>query len=338
MAEPAKTIVATGDSNRTGDIDAALRVLSTEADGLHSLEAALRGPMADAFIKAGEVIENARGRVIVTGMGKSGHVARKIAATMASVGTPAQFVHPGEASHGDLGMITPRDAVIALSNSGETPELSDIVSYCSRFEIPLIAMTGRNGNALTDAATVALVLPATPEACPLGLAPTTSTTMMLALGDALAVAQLERKGFTSDDFQILHPGGKLAQRLLRVSDIMHAGDDMPLVGPDDRMADVLIVMTAKRHGCAGVVGADGTLVGVITDGDLRRHMENGLVDRSAADVMTPNPRTIRPEALAAEALAYMTNSRPRFNGVFAVRDGAPVGFVHLHDCLAAGVA
>jgi arabinose-5-phosphate isomerase len=343
MAEAAKSIVATGDGDRSGDIDAALRVLSIEADGLQSLRDALRGPMANAFVRATDVIEaatrgdGATGRIIVTGMGKSGHVARKIAATMASVGTPAQFVHPGEASHGDLGMITPRDAVIALSNSGETPELSDIVSYCSRFEIPLIAVIGRDGNGLHDAATVPLVLPSAPEACPLGLAPTTSTTMMLALGDALAVAQLERKGFTSDDFQILHPGGKLAQRLLRVSDIMHSGDAMPLVGPDDRMSDVLIVMTAKRHGCAGVIGPDGTLVGIITDGDLRRHMD-GLVERSAADVMTPNPRTIRPEALAAEALAFMINSRPRFNGVFAVRDGTPIGFVHLHDCLQAGVA
>ncbi len=335
----------TGDRERSGDIDAAVRVLSMEADGLRSLKEALRaGPMSAAFVHAADLIEaatggdGATGRVIDTGMGKSGHVARKIAATLASVGTPAQYVHPGEASHGDLGMITTRDAVVALSNSGETPELTDIVSYCARFEIPLIAITGRDESALSDAATVALILPPAPEACPLGLAPTTSTTMMLALGDALAVAQLERKGFTSDDFQVLHPGGKLAQRLLRVSDIMHKGEAMPLVGPEDRMSDVLIVMTAKRHGCAGVVGLDGSLMGVITDGDLRRHMENELVERSAADVMTPNPKTIRPEALAAEALAFMTNSRPRFNGVFAVRDGAPVGFVHLHDCLAAGVA
>jgi arabinose-5-phosphate isomerase len=338
MAEAAKRIRATGDRDRQDDIDAAGRVLSIESEGLRSLEDALRGAMSAAFIHAADIIEHATGRIIVTGMGKSGHVARKLAATMASVGTPAQYVHPAEASHGDLGMITPRDAVIALSNSGETPELSDIVAYCSRFEIPLIAMTGRDGSALTDAATVALVLPAAPEACPLGLAPTTSTTMMLALGDALAVALLRRKGFTSDDFQILHPGGKLARQLLRVSDIMHTGDAMPLVAPGDRMSDVLIVMTAKRHGCAGVVDPGGVLIGIITDGDLRRHMKNGLVERTAADVMTPNPRTIRPEALAAEALAYMTNSRPRFNGVFAVRAGAPVGFVHLHDCLAAGVA
>jgi len=260
MAEAAKTVVTSGDGETSGDIDAAVRVLSIEADGLRNLKDALRaGPLNAAFAQASDVIEaathanGATGRVIVTGMGKSGHIARKIAATMASVGTPAQYVHPGEASHGDLGMITPRDAVIALSNSGETPELSDIVSYCTRFEIPLIAITSRDDSALTDAATVSLVLPATPEACPLGLAPTTSTTMMLALGDALAVAQLERKGFTSDDFQVLHPGGKLAQRLLRVSDIMHTGEAQTLVGPEDRMSDVLIVMTAKRHGGAGVV-------------------------------------------------------------------------------------
>jgi arabinose-5-phosphate isomerase len=337
MAEAATSVAVTGDDDRQGDIAAAVQVLSIESDGLRSLTDALRGAMSAAFVSAADLVENATGRIIVTGMGKSGHVARKIAATMASVGTPAQFVHPGEASHGDLGMITPRDAVVALSNSGETTELSDIVSYCTRFEIPLIAITSKSESTLADAATVALILPATPEACPLGLAPTTSTTMMLALGDALSVALLRRKGFTSDDFQILHPGGKLARRLLRVSDIMHAGDAMPLVEPRAPMSDVLIVMTAKRHGCAGVVDGDGKLVGMITDGDLRRHMD-GLIERSAEDVMTPNPRTIRPEALAAEALAFMINGRPRFNGVFAVRGGVPIGFVHLHDCLAAGVA
>ena len=311
----------------------ARRVLDTEARALDSLAAGLDGP----FLQAVTLIERAPGRVIVTGMGKSGHVARKIAATMASTGCPAFYVHPAEASHGDLGMVTRDDAVMALSNSGETPELGDIIAYTRRFEIGLIGITSRDGSSLATASDVALVLPANPEACPMGLAPTTSTTMMLALGDALAVTLLERKGFTAADFKVFHPGGKLGQRLLKVADLMHGGEGLPLVGAEAAMADVLLVMTAKSLGCAGVVNADGRLAGILTDGDLRRHMSPDLLGRKAAEVMTASPRTVPPNLLAAEALRQM-NERS-ITSLFVVEsDGRPVGVLHVHDCLRAGLA
>ncbi len=322
--------------SRSDVIASALRVLALEGEGIAALKTALDGDLGRAFCRAVDIIRSTTGRLVVTGMGKSGHIGRKIAATMASVGTPAYFVHPGEASHGDMGIIRPDDVVLALSNSGETAELGDIIGYCSRFGIDLIGITGDPESALAEASTVALTMPRSAEACPLGLAPTTSTAMALALGDALAVALLERRGFSADDFQVLHPGGRLGRRLTRVAEIMHTGDAMPLVRPDDRMAEVLIVMTARRLGCAGVVDAAGDLVGIVTDGDLRRHMDAGLVSREASAVMTPDPVTIRPEALAAEALGLM-NAR-EITGLFAIRDGAPVGFVHLHDCLREGVA
>lgn len=324
------------DDGRPDVVASARRVFTLESEGIAALKPALDGELGVAFCRAVDMIRGTTGRLVVTGMGKSGHIGRKIAATMASVGTPAYFVHPGEASHGDMGMIRPEDIVLALSNSGETAELSDIIGYCSRFGIGLIGITGEPDSALAEAATVALTIPRSPEACPLGLAPTTSTAIALALGDALAVALLERRGFSADEFQILHPGGKLGRRLTRVADIMHTGDAMPLVRPDDRMAEVLIVMTARRLGCAGVADRNGALVGIITDGDLRRHMDAGLVSREASAIMTVEPLTIRPEALAAEALGLM-NSR-EITGLFAVRNGAPVGFVHLHDCLREGVA
>nr|WP_068431636.1 KpsF/GutQ family sugar-phosphate isomerase [Magnetospirillum sp. XM-1]CUW38490.1 D-arabinose 5-phosphate isomerase\ len=320
----------------TADSDAlatARRVLDTEARALDSLAAALDGP----FLKAVTLIEGAPGRVIVTGMGKSGHVGRKIAATLASTGCPAFYVHPAEASHGDLGMVTGDDSVLALSNSGETPELGDIIAYTRRFGIGLIGITSRDGSTLATAADVALVLPANPEACPMGLAPTTSTTMMLALGDALAVTLLERKGFTAADFKVFHPGGQLGQRLLKVSDLMHGGDGLPLVGADTAMADVLLVMTAKSLGVAGVTDADGKLAGILTDGDLRRHMSPGLLTAKAAEVMTASPRTVPPNLLAAEALRQM-NARS-ITSLFVVEsDGRPVGVLHVHDCLRAGLA
>lgn len=334
--DSAETRNSDGSDARTGDIASARRVLRLEGDGVAALASALEGSLGNAFRDAVDIIAAIRGRVVVTGMGKSGHIGRKIAATMASVGTPAYFVHPGEASHGDMGMIRSDDVVVALSNSGETAELGDIIGYCSRFGIDLIGITSGPGSALAEGSTVALVMPRAAEACPLGLAPTTSTTMALALGDALAVALLERRGFSADDFQVLHPGGKLGRRLLRVSDIMHTGEAMPIVRPDARMADVLIVMTARRLGCAGVVDTDGALVGIITDGDLRRHMSTDLVDMSAQAVMTAGPKTIRPEALAAEALGLMNACQ--ITGLFAVKAGCPVGFIHLHDCLREGVA
>jgi arabinose-5-phosphate isomerase len=279
-----------------------------------------------------------RGRVVVTGMGKSGHVARKIAATFASTGTPSMYVHPGEASHGDLGMITAEDLVLALSNSGETPELADIVAYTRRFSIPLLAVVGRLRSSLVETADLALLLPARPEACPMGLAPTTSTTSMLALGDALAVALLERRGFGAQDFGVLHPGGKLGRRLVRVDQLMHRGDELPLVGDGVGMAEALLEMTAKRLGCVGVIDAGGRLAGILTDGDLRRHMSPDLLDRRVADLMTPAPRTIRPQALAAEALAMMNQAERPFTVIFVVDGGRPVGVLHMHDCLRAGIA
>lgn len=316
--------------------DAALaagrRLLTLEAEALETLAARLD----DRFVAAIDLLAGVRGRVIVTGMGKSGHVARRIAATLASTGTPAHYVHPGEASHGDLGMIAKGDAVIALSNSGETAELAVIVAHAVRVSAPLIAVTARGNSLLGEAARVALVLPPFEEACPLGLAPTTSTTMMSALGDALAVALLERRGFSSDDFRDLHPGGSLGQALKRVSDIMHDGAAVPLVGPDTDMADALVEITSKAVGCVGVVDGKGDLLGIITDGDLRRHMSVDLLRRPAAAVMTTEPKTIHPGALVAEALAVMNGAE--ITALFVVEGRRPVGVVHVHDCLRAGVA
>ncbi len=332
VADPALAeIPSAGRPAADPDCAAAARVLRLEAEALIALADSLDG----AFARALEILAGVRGRVIVTGMGKSGHVARKIAATLASTGTPALFVHPAEASHGDLGMITAEDAVVALSNSGETAELGDIVGYTRRFRIPLIGVTRRAGSSLAERSDVALVLPGTPEACPLGLAPTTSTTMMLALGDALAVALLERRGFTASDFQVFHPGGALGGRLLKVSELMHA--DPPLAAPDTPMSEAILTMTAMRFGCVGVVDATGVLVGIVTDGDLRRHMGPELVSATAEAVMTRGPRTIRPGALAAEALALMNEWR--ITSLFVTEeDRRPVGILHVHDLLRAGVA
>lgn len=315
------------------DIDAARRVLRTEIAGLEALVADLNG----SFTAAVDRLSQVRGRVVVTGMGKSGHIARKIAATFSSTGTPAQFVHPAEASHGDLGMIADGDAVLALSNSGDTVELADIVAYTRRFRIPLLAMTRRDGSTLAEAADVTLLLPATAEACPMGLAPTTSTTMMLALGDALAVALLERKGFSTGDFQVLHPGGQLGQKLLRVADIMHDGDAVPLIGRTAGMAEAILVMTTKSFGCVGVTDDAGKLIGIVTDGDLRRHMGDDLLRSPVDKVMSGRPKTIRPQALAAEALGQMNAAS--ITSLFAVDDKRrPVGILHIHDCLRAGIA
>jgi arabinose-5-phosphate isomerase len=319
-------------SRHVADIEAARRVLRTERQGLEALAASLDGSFAAAI----DVFSAIRGRVVVTGMGKSGHVARKIAATLASTGAPAQFVHPAEASHGDLGMIAAGDAVLALSNSGDTAELGDIVAYAARFRIPLVAMTRRAPRVLAEAADVTLVLPATEEACPLGLAPTTSTTMMLALGDAIAVALLERKGFSSEDFKVFHPGGRLGRHLLRVADIMHGGNDLPLVPRGSPMSEAVLVMTAKSFGCVGVTEA-GRLAGIVTDGDLRRHMESDLLARTVEEVMTASPKTIGPGALAAEALGIM-NEHAITSLMVVDEERRPLGILHIHDCLRAGIA
>jgi arabinose-5-phosphate isomerase len=316
-----------------GDLEVARRVIHAEIGGLRSLAAVLD----DGFERAVAACAAARGRIIVTGIGKSGHVGRKIAATLASTGTPAQYIHPVEASHGDLGMVGSRDAILALSNSGETAELADIVAYSRRFAIPLMAITAGAGSTLAGAANIVLLLPPAAEACPMGLAPTTSTTMMMALGDALAIALLERKGFSSADFQLFHPGGKLGKRLLRVRDIMHTADEIPLVSLDARMAEAILVMTAKSFGCVGVCLSDGRLVGVITDGDLRRHMDESLLGRAASEVMHRNPKTIAAGTLAADALGMM--NRFAITSLFVLGESQrPLGFLHMHDCLRAGVA
>jgi len=311
----------------------ARRVLKTEIAGLTALAAELNGRFSEAV----NLLAAAKGRVTVTGMGKSGHIARKIAATFASTGTPAQFVHPAEASHGDLGMIAPGDAVLALSNSGETEELADIVAYTRRFRIPLVAITRRDGSALGEASDVTLVLPTTEEGCPMGLAPMSSTTMMLALGDALAAAMMERKGFSSADFHSLHPGGQLGRQLLTVRDLMHVGNEMPLVPLGTKMTDAILTMSEKTFGCVGVTDPSRRLVGIITDGDLRRHMTDDLLRSIVDQVMTKQPKTIRPQALAAEALGRM--NQQAITSLFAVDDESrPLGIVRIHDCLRAGIA
>jgi arabinose-5-phosphate isomerase len=317
------------------DLAVARRVIRAEIDGLERLSHGLES----AFVAALDICAAVAGRVAVTGIGKSGHIARKIASTLASTGTPAQFVHPAEASHGDLGMIGRGDAIIALSNSGETNELSDIVAYSRRFEIPLVAITSRRGSPLAEAADAVLLLPCAPEACPMGLAPTTSTTMMLTLGDAIAIGLLERKGFSTDDFHRFHPGGQLGRQLLRVTDIMHTGDAIPLVPPEMPMSEAILVMSAKSFGCVGVRASDGRLVGVVTDGDLRRHMGDGLLSLPVAQVMHPSPKTIAANRLAGEALAMMTGRLPATTSLFVVdEEERPTGFVHMHDCLRAGIA
>jgi arabinose-5-phosphate isomerase len=319
-------------------IGSALRTLELEGAGLRALHEALSDGLGSAFAAAARLLRAARGRVIVSGMGKSGHVGQKFAATLASTGTPAFFVHPSEASHGDLGMITPDDVVIALSWSGETAELKAVVEHSARFRVPLIAITSNIESTLGRAADVVLVLPRTPEACPHGLAPTTSTVMQLALGDALAIALLESKGFTARDFKVLHPGGQLGAQLGYVADLMHSGDRVPLAEPDVSMAEAIVVMTEKSLGCLGIVDGDGRLIGIITDGDLRRHMSADLLERVVGDIMTPSPKTVAADTLASEALAIMNLQERPFTALFVVEDGRPVGIVHVHDLLRAGVA
>lgn len=313
-------------------LDCARRVLDTEIGGLRALSDALD----EGFARAVDLIAGVSGRVIVTGMGKSGHVANKIAATLASTGTPAQYVHPGEASHGDLGMITVNDAVIALSNSGETAELTDIVAYAKLKRIPLISITGKADSALSNAADVPLVMPGSPEACPLSLAPTTSTTVMLALGDAIAVALLERRGFSTEDFRMLHPGGQIGSRLTMAIDVMRSGEEMPLVKLATPMTETIIEMTAKRFGCVGVLSDAGALAGIITDGDLRRHMENDILAMTAGEVMTPDPKAVSENVLTAQVLAMMNENK--ITNYFVVADDRPVGIIHIHDVLRKGLS
>jgi arabinose-5-phosphate isomerase len=308
------------------------RAVALECEGLKALEAALRDGLGKSFAAVVRLIHDLAGRVILTGMGKSGHVARKVAATLASTGTPAFFVHPAEASHGDLGMIQRGDAVIMISNSGETPELAAIIDYVKKRRIPLIAMTAREKSALARHADHLLLLPASREACPIGLAPTTSTTMQMALGDALAATLLQLRGFTEEQFRDFHPGGNLGDMLRQLGEIMHVGEELPLVAQDTRMSEVLLVMTGRRFGTAGIVDDSGRLVGIITDGDLRRSMAErpDLLALTAADVMTRDPKTLPPETLAGAAIAFM--NRHKITVVFVTDEkGRPLGIVHMHD-------
>ena len=334
MAKPKPADVTADRAQAT--IASALRTLEAEGSGVDALAAALRDGLGTSFAAAIDVIRAAEGRVIVTGMGKSGHVARKIASTLASTGTPAFFVHPGEASHGDLGMISNHDVILALSWSGETAELKNITDYSRRHNIKLIAITAIKDSALAKAADVVLALPHAREACPHNLAPTTSSLMQLALGDALAIALLESHGFTAVDFGMLHPGGKLATLLQTVGHIMHTGSTMPLSPLGARMSEAILEMTAKGFGCVGITDPGGLLVGIITDGDLRRHMHDRLLDARVDEVMTRGPKTVRRDQLLSETLDMLNTMK--VTALFAVEGGKPVGIIHVHDLLRAGTA
>ena len=324
-------------SDHASIIATARQALLTEQQGLERLRDALDGELGAALVRAAALVAGASGRVVVSGMGKSGHIGRKIAATLASTGTPAMFVHPAEASHGDLGMITTHDVMLMLSNSGESAELRDMLAYSRRFSVPLMAMTARAQSTLAREADVVLLLPAAEEACPIGLAPTTSTLMQLALGDVLAIVLLKQRGFTAEDFSAFHPGGKLGAQLKLVSDIMLRGEALPLVHEATVMSEALVVMTAKSLGCLGVVDDAERLVGIITDGDLRRHMTTGLLAQTASAVMTSKPRTIAGSDLAIEALNQL--NRAKITAAFVLGDdGRPEGLVHIHDLLRQGVS
>jgi len=317
-------------------IASALRTLETEADGIAALSAALRDNLGRALSAAATLIQTAKGRLIVSGMGKSGHVARKIAATFASTGTPAFFVHPSEASHGDLGMITTDDVVLALSWSGETAELKNVIDYSRRFRIALIAMTAYADSTLGKAADVVLALPQAREACPHNLAPTTSSLMQLALGDALAIALLESRGFTDRDFHMLHPGGRLGALLKFVRDVMRTDAAVPLIALGSRMSDAIVEISAKGVGCVGITDPRGQVVGIITDGDLRRHMRPGLTEAKVEEIMTKGPKICRPDQLVSEVIETLNSSK--ITTIFVVENAKPVGIVHLHDLLRIGVA
>jgi arabinose-5-phosphate isomerase len=317
-------------------VAAARRTILAERAGLDALDAALGAELGPPFRETVAAILGMRGRVIVTGVGKSGHVGRKIAATLASTGTPAHFVHAGEAGHGDLGMILSDDVVIALSWSGETPELAALIDYAARFSVRIVAITSEPGSALARAADPALVLPKAREACPNGLAPTTSSLMQLAVGDALAVALLEARGFSARDFRAFHPGGRLGAQLKLARDLMHAGEALPVISPEASIAAAVEAITAKGFGATLVVGEDGRLAGIVTDGDMRRALARKAVEGPVSGIMSAKPRTLPPDALAADALALMNEAK--ITAVVIVEDDRPLGLVHLHDLLRAGVA
>ena len=313
------------------DLEEAKRVLSNESNAIKQLAKSLGKNYVDAIDK----LDNVKGRVIFTGIGKSGHVARKMASTFSSTGVPSYFVHPSEASHGDLGIIDRSDAVVVISNSGETPEISDLVEYTKRHKIPLITITSNLDSLIAEQSDIALLLPKVKEACPMGLAPTTTTTMTMALGDAMAINLMTRRNFSANDFKLRHPGGKLGKQLLKVSDIMHKEDEVPVTKKDSLMSDVIIQMTTKSFGCVAVLDERKLLAGIITDGDLRRHMSDKLLQQLAEDVMTPGPKSIRPIALASEAVAVMNELE--ITNLFVTENKSVVGIIHIHDCLRAGI-
>ncbi|MCA1457368.1 KpsF/GutQ family sugar-phosphate isomerase [Bradyrhizobium sp. BRP22] len=337
MAKPKPLMPKSSDTDPAdAAVQSALRTLEAEASGVAAIDAALRSDLGAPFAAAAEMIRNAKGRLIVTGLGKSGHIGRKVAATFASTGTPAFFVHAAEASHGDLGMITVDDVILALSWSGEQPEMKNLISYAARFGIDVIAITAEKESSLSKAADIALTLPKAREACPHNLAPTTSSLMMLALGDALAIALLEGRGFTSTDFSVLHPGGKLGAMLKYTRDLMHAGEAVPLKPLGTSMSEALVEMTSKGFGCVGIVDRRGHLAGIVTDGDLRRHMRPDLMTAVVDEIMTKNPKTIGRDTLAGEALELLNASK--ITALIVTDAGKPVGIVHFHDFLRAGVA
>ena len=311
----------------------AIRTIDSEIKAIEELKHSLD---SSSLTQALDFMQNSKGRIIITGMGKSGHIGKKIAASLASTGTPSFFVHPAEASHGDLGMITEDDVVIAISNSGESRELIDILNYCKRFGIKLVAITKNAESSLGKAGDVVLLLPNNGEACPLGLAPTSSTTATLVLGDILTIGMIERKGFSKEDFNDRHPGGKLGSILKRVSDLMHTGQDMPILDENSNMQAVLLEMTSKRLGCVGFINQVGDLTGILTDGDLRRCLSSKILEEKAVDLMTKNPKTIAPNAMSAEALKIMHDKK--ITNLFVVENKKPVGVIHIHDLLNNGVA
>jgi arabinose-5-phosphate isomerase len=327
---------SSGTQNANAAVQSALRTLEVGSSGIAAIASALQGPLGAAFAGTVDLIRQARGRVIVTGLGKSGHIARKVAATLASTGTPAFFVHAAEASHGDLGMITPDDVIMALSWSGEQPEMKNLVNYSARFAIPMIAVTSNAESSLGQAARIVLELPKAREACPHNLAPTTSTLMQAAIGDALAIALLESRGFTALEFAKFHPGGKLGAMLKHTSDLMHTGDAVPVKPVGTLMSEALVEMSAKGFGCVAIVDARGQIAGIITDGDLRRQMRSDLMTLLVEDVMTRNPKVIDRDSLASEALELLNSAK--ITTLIVTEAGKPVGIIHLHDLLRAGVA
>ena len=321
------------DKRSIADRDSANRTLDTEIEAISRLRDSVA---LSNLTHALDLMQNAPGRIVVTGMGKSGHIGNKIAASLASTGTPAFFVHPAEASHGDLGMITEDDVVLAISNSGESRELVDIINYCKRFDIKIIAITKNAESSLGKASTIVLELPKYEEACPLGLAPTSSTTATLVLGDILTVGLIERKGFSKEDFNLRHPGGKLGSVLKRVGDLMHTGQEMPLLDENSNMQAVLLEMTSKRLGCVGVLNSEGDLTGMLTDGDLRRCLSPSILEEKAINLMTKHPKTATKDMISAEALRIMHNKK--ITNMFVVEGTKPIGVIHIHDLLNNGVA